>query len=386
MQTEQNRLRAVLDASIVVTSELSIEAVLQRIVEAAAELTGAKYAALGVIDQSGTGLERFITTGFDEETIQKIGDLPRGRGILGVLISDAKPLRLTELGADPRSVGFPPNHPPMKSFLGVPILLRGVAYGNLYLTEKAGGEEFTDQDQELVQLLAAQAAVAIENARLYESATRWGDELRSLAEVSNALATEIELPRLLDLIVTRLRELIDARLVFIAMPQADGETLVETVAGDDAERYVGMKLDPTRSKTARVLERRRSERVDSLIDDPEVEQQAARSMGARTGLYVPLVVRDRPIGVIVGQDKQQSDPRFTDADVRIAEAFAERAAVAIELSERVAGDAMRRVVEGQELEQAACPRVARRDWPGSYVDPARLEIDRRRDPRPTAGS
>jgi signal transduction histidine kinase len=349
-------LRAVLDASIVVTSELSIEAVLQRIVEAAAELTRARYAALGVIDQSGTGLENFVTTGLDEETIRRIGDLPRGRGILGVLIRDAKPLRLAELGADARSVGFPPHHPPMKSFLGVPILLRGVAYGNLYFTEKANGEEFTEQDEELVQLLAAQAAVAIENARLYESATRWGEELRSLAEVGNALATEIELPKLLDLIVTRLRELIDARLVFIAMPQPGGVTLVQTVAGDDAEKYVGMTLDPTKSKTARVLERRRSERVDSLIEDPEVEQQVARYMGARTGLFVPLVVRDRPIGVIVAQDKQQPDPRFTDGDVRIAEAFAERAAIAIDLSERVAVDALRQVVEGQELERKRLAR------------------------------
>ena len=356
VQTEQERLRAVLEAAIAVTSELSIEAVLQRIVEAAAKLTSARYAALGVIDQSGTGLENFVTTGFDEETIRSIGDFPRGLGILGVLIRDAKPLRLPELGADPRSVGFPPNHPPMKTFLGVPVLLRGVAYGNLYLTEKAGGEEFTDQDQELVQLLAAQAAVAIENARLYESATRWGDELRSLAEVGNALAREIELPRLLELIVTRLRELIDARLVFIAMPQPDGETLVQTVDGENAEKYVGMKLDPARSKTARVLERRRSERVDSLIEDPEVEQQAARAMGARTGLFVPLVVRDRSIGVIVAQDKQQPDPRFTDGDVRIAEAFAERAAIAIDLSERVAGDALRRIVEGQELERKRLAR------------------------------
>jgi signal transduction histidine kinase len=355
-QTEEDRLRAVVDAAIAVTSELSIEAVLQRIVEAAARLTGAKYAALGVIDQSGTGLENFVTTGLDEETIERIGDLPRGRGILGVLITDAQPLRLSDIGADPRSVGFPPHHPPMESFLGVPVLLRGVAYGNLYLTEKAGGDEFTDEDQELVQLLAAQAAVAIENARLYESATRWGEQLESLSEVGNALATEIELPRLLELIVTRLRGLIDARLVYIAMPKPDGETVLETVAGEDAESYVGMKLDPTRSKSARVLERGRSERVDSLIDDPEVDQQAARSMAARAGLFVPLIVRDRAIGVIVAQDKQQLDPRFTDEDVRIAEAFAERAAVAIDLSERVATDALRRVVAGQELERQRLAR------------------------------
>jgi signal transduction histidine kinase len=355
-QTEQDRLRAVVDAAIAVTSELSIDVVLQRIVEAAARLTGAKYAALGVIDQRGTGLENFVTTGLDEEAIERIGDLPRGRGILGVLISDAQPLRLADIGADPRSIGFPPHHPTMKTFLGVPVLLRGVAYGNLYLTEKAGGGEFTDEDEELVQLLAAQAAVAIENARLYESATRWGEQLESLAEVGNALATEIELPRLLELIVNRLRGLIDARLVYVAMPKPDGETVVETVAGEDAESYVGMKLDPTRSKTARILERRRSERVDSLIDDPEVDQQAARSMAARTGLFVPLIVRDRAIGVIVAQDKQHQDPRFTDEDVRIAEAFAERAAVAVDLSERVATDALRRVVAGQELERQRLAR------------------------------
>jgi signal transduction histidine kinase len=355
-QTEQDRLRAVVDAAIAVTSELSIDAVLQRIVEAAARLTGARYAALGVIDQRGTGLENFVTTGLDEETIRRIGDVPRGRGILGVLIRDAKPLRLADIAADPRSVGFPPHHPPMETFLGVPILLRGVAYGNLYLTEKADGDEFTDEDQELVQLLAAQAAVAIENARLFESATRWGEQLESLGEVGNALATEIELPRLLELIVTRLRGLIDARLVYIAMPKPDGQTVVETVAGEDAHGYVGMKLDPTRSKSARVLERGRSERVDSLIDDPEVDQQAARSMAARTGLFVPLIVRDRAIGVVVAQDKQQADPRFTDEDVRIAEAFAERAAVAIDLSERVARDALRRVVAGQELERQRLAR------------------------------
>jgi signal transduction histidine kinase len=354
--TDDQRLRAVLDAAIAVTSELSLDAVLERIVQAAADLTEARYAALGVIDQSGTGLQNFVTTGLDRETIDAIGDLPRGRGILGVLIRDAEPLRLRDIGSDPRSVGFPPHHPPMKSFLGVPILLRNVAYGNLYLTEKAGGHEFSEEDQELVQLLAAQAAVAIENARLYESATRWGEQLESLAEVGNALATELDLPRLLDLVVTRLRDLIDARIVFIAVPQPDGETLVETVAGEDAEQYVGIRLEPTKSKTARVLERRRSERVDSLIDDPEVDQQAARYFGARTGLFVPLVVRDRAIGVIVAMDKEQVDPRFTDEDVRIAEAFAQRAAVAIDLSERVARDALRRVVAGQELERQRLAR------------------------------
>ncbi len=338
------------------SSELSIDAVLQRIVEAAAELTGAAYAALGVIDQRGSGVEKFVVTGLDEETVEAIGPPPRGRGILGVLIRDAKPLRLPDLGLHPESVGFPPNHPPMRSFLGVPILLRGVAYGNLYLTEKGGGEDFTDEDQEAVQLLAAQAAVAIENARLYESTSRWLAQLESLTEVGNALSTEIELPRLLELIVGRLRDLIDARIVFLAMPRSNGETVIETAAGDEADQYVGVTLSQGSSKTARVLERRRSERVDSVIDDPEVDQSVVRRIQARTGLWVPLILRDRAIGVLVAHDKNVADWRFSDEDVRIAEIFAQRAALAIDLSQRVARDALRRVVAGQELERKRLAR------------------------------
>src|SRR5918912_385955 len=226
------RLRTLLETGIAITSELSLDAVLERIVEAAAQLTGARYAALGVIDRAGTGLERFVTIGIDDETRTTIGDPPHGRGILGVLIRDAQPLRLHDLAEDPRSVGFPPGHPPMHSFLGVPVLLRGVAYGNLYLTEKDGGD-FTDEDQELVTLLAAQAAVAVENARLYEAATEWSHQLESLNEVGAALVGELELERLLDLVAARLRELIGARVVAIALPA--GEALrVAAAAGDAA--------------------------------------------------------------------------------------------------------------------------------------------------------
>src|SRR6266545_4212320 len=191
--TEQFRLRALLEAGISLASELSLDAVLQKLVETAARLTGSRYAALGVIDPTGQGLERFFTFGLDEDTQRTIGDPPHGRGILGVLIRDAKPLRLHDLSQDPRSVGFPPGHPPMHTFLGVPILLRGVAYGNLYLTEKEGGADFTDEDEELVTLLAAHAAIAIENVRLYEAATEWSHRLESLNEVGNALATETDL-------------------------------------------------------------------------------------------------------------------------------------------------------------------------------------------------
>jgi GAF domain-containing protein len=211
-----DRLRVLVDAGIALSSELSLEALLQRIVETAAELTAARYAALGVIDRTGRQLERFLTTGIDPEVHRAIGELPHGRGILGVLIRDARPLRLPDLRADPRSAGFPPNHPPMTTFLGVPIVLRGVAYGNLYLTEKRGGLEFTAEDEELIQLLAAQAAVAIENARLYESSTRWLRQLESLNEIGNALAAELELEPLLSIVARRLQDLVDARLVLIA--------------------------------------------------------------------------------------------------------------------------------------------------------------------------
>ena len=156
--------RALVQAGIAITSELSLDAVLQKLVLIAAELTDARYSALGVIDRSGQELERFVTCGIDDATRATIGDLPRGRGILGVLISDARPLRLDDLSADPRAVGFPPHHPPMKSFLGVPVMTRGVAYGNLYLAEKQPSGPFSEEDEEIATLLAAQAAVAIENA------------------------------------------------------------------------------------------------------------------------------------------------------------------------------------------------------------------------------
>src|SRR5918911_94921 len=191
MNVQHDRLRGLVEAGIALSSELSLEALLQKLVETAAELTDAQYAALGVIDRHGRELERFLTTGIDAETHAAIGELPRGRGILGVLIRDAELLRLRDISEDPRSVGFPPNHPPMRGFLGVPIKLRGVAYGNLYLTEKAEGE-FTDEDEELVG--------------------------------------------------RRLRELVDARVVLIQLPTPHRTFRVEAAAGGDAGAVAPMEV------------------------------------------------------------------------------------------------------------------------------------------------
>jgi len=351
---EAGRFRALVDTGIALGAELSLDSLLQRIVEAAASMTDARYAALGVIDRDGMSLERFVTTGIDAETQAGIGELPRGLGVLGALIRDARPLRLDDLHDDPRSVGFPPNHPPMQSFLGVPIHLRGVAYGNLYLTEKRDGGVFSQEDEDSVLVLAAQAAVAVENARLYESATRWSRQLESLNEIGLALVRELELEPLLGLIAERLAELLDARLVLIVLPRGDDALAVEAVAGDD--RLAGTVMTRAGSKNGRVLDRGRSERVDDVVEDPEVDQELARRLGIRSGLFVPLVVRDRAIGVLAVHDRRGPDPRFSSDDLRLAEEFAVRAAVAVDLSERVARDALRRVVNAQELERRRLAR------------------------------
>jgi len=353
---QQDRLRLLVEAGISLASELSLDALLQRIVETAAELTDARYAALGVVHPSGRGLERFLTTGIDAKTYAAIGEIPQGRGILGVVMRETKPLRLHDIADDPRSVGLPPNHPPMHTFLGAPILLRGVAFGNLYLSEKRNGGDFTEDDEDLIRLLAAQAAVAIENARLYESSTRWLRQLESLNEIGNALAAQLELEPLLAMVATRLRELVSARLVLIALPDTEDALRVAAADGDIASTQVGTRLELHGSKVGRVLERGRSERVDSVLDDPEVDQRTARELGITTALYVPLIVHGEAIGVVAAHDKLGDDGHFDDDDLRLSESLAARAAIAVDLSERVTRDGMRKVVEAQELERTRLAR------------------------------
>jgi signal transduction histidine kinase len=353
---QSDRLRLLVDAGISLSSELSLDALLQRIVDVAAGLTDARYAALGVVDPSGKQLERFLTTGLSAAQREAIGNEPIGRGVLGVLIHDARPLRLANVADDPSSVGFPPNHPPMRTFLGVPVLLRGTVYGNLYLTEKAGGGEFTEEDEELTRLLAAQAAVAIENARLHESSTRWLRQLESLNEIGNALAGQIELEPLLGIVAARLRDLVQARLVLVALLEGANTLRIVAAAGEDSAQLLERRLQLDGSKMGRVLERGRSELVDSLDADPEVDRALVSGVPAATGLYVPLVVEGSAIGVIAAHDREGDDPRFGEDDLRIAESLAQRAAIGVDLSERVSRDALRRVVEAQELERAHLAR------------------------------
>ncbi|MEZ5099820.1 MAG: GAF domain-containing protein [Thermoleophilia bacterium] len=344
---------------LTVTSELhatlGLNDLLQRLVETAATLLGARYAALGVLDHAGTRLERFITHGLDEEARQALGDPPIGRGILGALIREPRPLRLVELGDDPRSVGFPPGHPPMRSFLGVPILLRGMVFGNLYLTEKADGAAFTEGDEELAVALAAHAAVAIENTRLYESATTWARQLRELAEFGDALAPDLELPELLALLAASARRLVRARLCHVELAVGHGGPLEAA----SAEGPVGPLLEAAAQARARGATARRAtraERVDSVLDDPELDQRLARGLGVRTALVAPLVVQGAVAGTIALYDREGRDPRFADGDVRVLEALADRASAAIEVGRRVNRTVLQRVLAAQEDERRRLAR------------------------------
>ncbi|HJY32965.1 MAG TPA: GAF domain-containing sensor histidine kinase [Actinomycetota bacterium] len=172
--------RRLIEAGMVLASELALDAVLQRIVELAVDLTGARYGALGVLTPDGRSIEEFITVGITPEERAALGDPPTGHGLLGVLTREERPLRIPDIGADPRSVGFPPNHPPMTSLLGARIIGRGTVFGNIYLTDKHGAEMFDEEDERVLVVLATQAAIAVENARLYDETERKGRELQRL--------------------------------------------------------------------------------------------------------------------------------------------------------------------------------------------------------------
>ena len=241
---DERQLRELLEVGRSLINELDPETVFARLLGVARELTGARYAAIGVLDERREGLERFITAGIDEDTHRLIGDLPGGHGVLGVLTSEPRPLRLTDVGAHPQSYGFPLAHPPMTTFLGVPIVIEGEAWGNLYLTEKTGGE-FTDDDEEAAVVLADWAAIAIRNSRLYRDVRERRDELErtirgleTTTEISRALGGVTDLGRVLELVVKRSRALLGARAAEIALVQGS-EFVIAAVAGEGVEGLRG---------------------------------------------------------------------------------------------------------------------------------------------------
>lgn len=336
--------------------ELDPEAVLHRILEEARDLTGARFAAVGVLDETRTELRRFLTAGIDETTQDAIGDLPRGRGVLGVLIEDPEPLRLSDVGEHPRSYGFPVGHPEMRSFLGVPIILRGEAWGNLYLTEKAGGGEFTEEDEEAVVVLAQWAATAIGNARLHEDTERRSHlleravrSLEAARDITDAITSASDLDRILELIVKRGRALVDARSVLIML--REGDELVVAASAGHARCARGHRISMSQSTSGQVLRRGRPERIVDVGARLRVGPEDLGVREARTALLVPVLLRGNGLGVLAAFDRGPEREPFTEDDEQLLRTFAASAANAVALNRSVEGDRLRSAIAGADEER-----------------------------------
>jgi two-component system, NarL family, sensor histidine kinase DevS len=352
---DNHRLDRLLAVGRSLVSELDLEIVLNRVLEAARDLTGARYAALGILDERREELERFVTLGVDDATHEAIGDLPRGRGVLGVLIREPRPLRLSNVGDHPLSYGFPPNHPPMKTFLGVPILIRGEAFGNLYLTEKQGGE-FDEQDEESAMVLAAWAAVAIENARLYERTETRRRELERAVrglegaiEIAQAVGGETRLERVLELIAKRGRALVEARSLVIMLVDG-GELSIAATAGEASGDLLGQTVPIEGSIAGQVLRSGRSERFANLGDALPISL-ARYGVDARSALDVPLLFRGQALGVLAAFDKLVGGPQFGREDELLLQGFAASAATAVHTAQSVTEERLRQSLAAAEQER-----------------------------------
>ena len=352
---DKRQLERLLGIGPALAEGLDLEAVLRRIVDAAREVTGARYAALGVLDSEGEALERFITAGLSDAEVARIGDLPRGRGVLGELIRHPEPLRLANVGDHPRSYGFPMGHPPMHGFLGVPIRVRGEVYGNLYLTDKEGGE-FGDADEEAALRLSEWAGIAIENARLYGAVRERHNELQRTVEalethveIARAIGATTDLEPVLELVVKRGRALVEAGGIALALVRG-GEFVVANCAGPVAAGLEGYRL-PWDREAAGSGGRGQQDRLSR-----ELEHALDGAAGARATLAVPLVFRDWPLGVLVAFDRAVDGPHFTPDDERLLRAFAASASIAVAQAQRATQRALHRSIEASERERARWAR------------------------------
>jgi signal transduction histidine kinase len=352
--TEQS-IRRLLDVGRVLTRELDQRIVLDRVLEAAREITGARYAALGILNEQHSGLEQFLTAGVDDDTHRAIGDLPRGRGVLGVLIEDPKPLRLRDVGEHPSSYGFPSGHPPMHSFLGVPVVIRGEVWGNLYLTEKTEGE-FTESDEQAAVILADWAAIAIHNARLYETSERRRQEaetafrgLEATRDVAVAIGGDTGLEHALELIVKRGRALVNARSVVIMLREGD-ELVVHASAGHVTPTR-GVRLSIAESTSGQVLERGLPERISDVGSRLRIDPQAFGVSDPRTVLMVPMLYRGSGVGVLAAFDRRPDSAPFTGDDEQLLRTFAASAATAVALAQSVESDRLRSSMAAADAER-----------------------------------
>jgi signal transduction histidine kinase len=350
MSDREDRLARLLETGMALASELSLPALLQRIVELAADITGARYGALGVIGGDGD-LVDFLTTGITGEERAAIGPLPRGRGLLGAIIRDARPLRLDDLSHDPRSAGFPANHPPMRTFLGAPVRARGQVFGNLYLTEKQGGPAFTAEDEEALITLATQAGIAIANARLYEETRlreRW---LQAVRETAGAILAGAEAEEVLRLVARRARELAGADLAtVVSTGEPGGEMRVVVAEGTGAEELEGLTVPANGSLSGEVIRAGRPLLVDDASADERAYGPMVRSGRMGASLFVPLTLRGAPLGTLAVAN-EVGGRRFTAEDVRLVETFADQASVGLEYGR--AQDEIRRLSLVEDRERIA---------------------------------
>jgi len=341
---DEHRLRRLIDVGRGLVAQLDLETVLREVVDVARELTGARYAALGILDEDRHELERFIYVGIDDRTRAQIGDLPRGQGVLGELIRNPAPLRLREVGEHPRSFGFPPGHPPMHSFLGVPIVVRGQTYGNLYLTEKEGGE-FDAADEEAATILAEWAAVTIFNVRLYSQSEeergaleRAVHGLEATTEIARAVGGETDSSRVLETIAMRTRGLVGAGSLLVLLEDGAGSEVV-AAAGDCGSAPVGRRVTVENPSSPAAL-------------------RAVQGLGieARAALLAPLTFHGRALGAIVALDRLEEGPDFYPEDERMLTAAAASAATAVATVQSVTEERLRQTMLTAERERARWAR------------------------------
>ncbi|MET7880534.1 GAF domain-containing sensor histidine kinase [Micromonospora profundi] len=328
VMTSRERLRALLDAVVGIGTNLDLRTTLQRIVQAACELVGARYGALGVVGPDRL-LHDFIVHGITPEQHAQIGDLPHGRGVLGLLIDDPRPLRMPDITQHPLSYGFPANHPPMHTFLGVPVLIREQVFGNLYLAEKNGGAQFTDDDEEIVVALAAAAGVAIENARLYALAHRRERWLAATAEITTVLLGEVRRTDALTLVARRAREVAEAELALVLLHDADTDQFtVEVVDGADeqARALVGTVLPAADTSFGTAVAEGRHAEVDDLAH--AAPWPALLHTGPAT--ISPLATAETLHGVLIVAHPAERGGGTSKEDMALLGSFAGQAALAME--------------------------------------------------------
>ncbi|MGA4860252.1 GAF domain-containing protein [Streptomyces koyangensis] len=326
------RIPQLLAAMRSVGSGTELHQTLDKLCETAAELGGARYAAIGVVAEDGQGLSDFVHHGVDGATARAIGHLPDGhRGLLGALIHDPRPLRLADLATDPRSCGFPPHHPPMRSFLGVPVRVGEEIFGNLYLTEKEGGGEFTEEDLQILRVLATEAGIAIGNARLHEASKQRERWIDGSVAVTTSLLSGSDADEALTVVAERARHLADARAGFVLLPTEEGgmEVVAASSRADEARGAMGLVI-PADSPLVRELLAGRPVLVDDATSDPRVRTEVGAGFGP--SMMLPLVSDDRVLGALV-TPRSIGARHFTETERTLATQFATQAALALRMAE-----------------------------------------------------